>query len=81
MAFNPNHSWAVTYNQMWNLSMRDPIPKGQRGLVGPISPLMGHGINMEVRLATLEGQEELNLTTAGIGTRGSNANLVIGVNS
>ena len=33
MAFNPQRSWAVTYNQMWNLSMRDPIPKGgfQRG--------------------------------------------------
>ena len=32
MAFNPSRSWAVTYNQMWNLSMRDPIPKisGQR---------------------------------------------------
>ena len=28
MAFNPNRSWAVTYNQMWNLSMRDPLPKG-----------------------------------------------------
>ena len=27
MAFNPSRSWAVTYNQMWNLSMRDPIPK------------------------------------------------------
>ena len=27
MAFNPSHSWAVTYNQMWNLSMRDPLPK------------------------------------------------------
>ena len=27
MAFNPNRSWAVTYNQMWNLSMRDPLPK------------------------------------------------------
>ena len=32
MAFNPSRSWAVTYNQMWNLSMRDPIPRsnGQR---------------------------------------------------
>ena len=29
MAFNPNRSWAVTYNQMWNLSMRDPLPKNQ----------------------------------------------------
>ena len=27
MAFNPNRSWAVTYNQMWNLSMKDPINK------------------------------------------------------
>ena len=27
MAFNPNCSWAVTYNQMWNLSMKDPLPK------------------------------------------------------
>ena len=25
MEFNPQHSWALTYNQMWNLSMRDPI--------------------------------------------------------
>ena len=27
MAFNPMRSWAITYNQMWNLSMRDPIPR------------------------------------------------------
>ena len=27
MAFDPNRSWAVTYNQMWNLSIRDPIPR------------------------------------------------------
>ena len=27
MTFNPQCSWAVTYNQMWNLSMRDPIPR------------------------------------------------------
>ena len=25
MEFNPNRSWAVTYNQMWNLSMTNPI--------------------------------------------------------
>ena len=31
MAFNPQRSWAVTYNQMWNLSMRDPIPKNGAG--------------------------------------------------
>ena len=29
MAFNPNRSWAVTYNKMWNLSMRDPLPRNQ----------------------------------------------------
>ena len=27
MAFNPSRSWLVVYNQMWNLSMRDPLPK------------------------------------------------------
>ena len=26
MEFNPARSWAVTYNQMWNLSMREPLP-------------------------------------------------------
>ena len=25
MEFNPERSWAVTYNQMWNLSMTNPI--------------------------------------------------------
>ena len=27
MEFNPARSWAVTYNQMWNLSMKDPLQK------------------------------------------------------
>ena len=27
MAFNPSRSWAITYNQMWNLCMKDPIVK------------------------------------------------------
>ena len=27
MEFNPNRSWATTYNQMWNLSMKDPLPR------------------------------------------------------
>ena len=26
MAFNPSRSWAVTYNQMWNLCMKDTLP-------------------------------------------------------
>ena len=35
MAFNPNCSWAVTNNQMWNLSMKDPIPRNYRsGMYG-----------------------------------------------
>ena len=25
MVFNPSRSWAVTYNQMWNLCMREPV--------------------------------------------------------
>ena len=28
MEFNPERSWAVTYNQMWNLSMTNPIVPG-----------------------------------------------------
>ena len=31
MAFNPQRSWAVTYNQMWNLSMKDPLLKNSKG--------------------------------------------------
>ena len=27
--FNPNRSWAVMYNQMWNLSMTNPIVQNQ----------------------------------------------------
>ena len=29
MEFNPKRSWAVTYNQMWNLSMTNPINHNQ----------------------------------------------------
>ena len=31
MEFNPSRSWSTTYNQMWNLSMRDPLPKNNSG--------------------------------------------------
>ena len=31
MEFNPSRSWATTYNQMWNLSMKDPISIGNFG--------------------------------------------------
>ena len=27
MEFNPARSWSVTYNQMWNLSMKEPLTK------------------------------------------------------
>ena len=31
MASYPNRSWAKLYNQMWNLTMKDPVQKsGQR---------------------------------------------------
>ena len=32
MEFNPARSWAVTYNQMWNLSMREPLQKTFKSL-------------------------------------------------
>ena len=41
MAFNPQQSWAITYNQMWNLSMRDPSPKIISNL-GDFSPGNGN---------------------------------------
>ena len=37
MAFNHNRSWAVIYNQMWNLSMRDPIPRNNQKFGGATS--------------------------------------------
>ena len=43
MAFNPNRSWAVTYNQMWNLSMRDPLPRNQNRMTGGYSNVAGGG--------------------------------------
>ena len=45
MAFNPQRSWAVTYNQMWNLSMKDLIPRNNRGGMGhsQYSGTTGHG--------------------------------------
>ena len=30
MAFNPQRSWAITYNQMWNLAMREPLTSSQK---------------------------------------------------
>ena len=43
MAFNPNRSWVVTYNHMWNLSMRDPLPRNQNRATGGYSNLSGSG--------------------------------------
>ena len=30
MQFNPGRSWSITYNHMWNLSMRDPLPSNSK---------------------------------------------------
>ena len=40
MEFNPSRSWAVTYNQMWNLSMTNPLQsvnKGRNNTSGVVS--------------------------------------------
>ena len=42
MAFNPSHSWAVTYNQMWNLCMRDSLPSCNNQV---FNPRYGQGTN------------------------------------
>ena len=56
MAFHPQRSWEVTYNQMWNLSMKDPIPKSnnkpafQHYSGGTLAaPAKGGGNPMQVR--------------------------------
>ena len=33
MEFNPVRSWAVTYDQMWNLSMREPLVNRNTGRI------------------------------------------------
>ena len=45
MEFNPNRSWAVTYNQMWNLSMTNPLAQGQgrRSFGGNSGPINNSG--------------------------------------
>ena len=53
MAFNPQRSWAVTYNQMWNLSMRDPIPRNNncQNVYGHYAG-NGHGMFKSVNSST-----------------------------
>ena len=34
MEFNPERNWGKTYNQMWNLSMREPIWRGNSQYTG-----------------------------------------------
>ena len=43
MALNPHRSWVVTYNQMWNLSMKDPIPKSSSNSKGFVSHQSSNG--------------------------------------
>ena len=54
MAFNPNRSWAVTYNQMWNLSMKDPLPKNN-------NQQRGHGPQPH---SSIQGQNFLGMTSS-----------------
>ena len=30
MAFNPKRGWAITYNHMWNLCLKDPLPRNSQ---------------------------------------------------
>ena len=70
MAFNPNRSWAVTYNQMWNLSMKDPCPEAN--MVEVI--ILGSSILARIRTIPIMemglAKREKNLITAGITTKG-----------
>ena len=48
MEFNPERSWVVTYNQMWNLSMTNPIVAGyqQRRSFGRYGSAAGSTSNL-----------------------------------
>ena len=45
MQFNPSRNWAVTYNQMWNLCMKDPLPKNFSGRGGAANRFVAGGSN------------------------------------
>ena len=62
MAFNPSRSWAKMYNQMWNLSMKDPIPKNyhnQRGTVSAGSSFVHKSSGSTFSSAVGNGNQQL----------------------
>ena len=59
MEFNPNHSWAVTYNQMWNLAMTNPIIPNQ-GRRGSFSNFNGSGNCLQSNTAQMVGGGQAN---------------------
>ena len=48
MEFNPQRSWATTYTQMWNLTMREPLTKNNfvRTTGSPGFSAQGGGVNL-----------------------------------
>ena len=89
MAFNPNRSWAVTYNQMWNLSMRDRITKFHSGSVSKpvcfrlvIMEQTRDGVNSKNQVHTtgvVQQVGEISQTTAGLSIKVKPVGLATGV--
>ena len=48
MQFNPTRSWAITYNHMWNLSMREPLPNRNFGRGGNLGGFTSRNPNVIV---------------------------------
>ena len=90
MAFNPNRSWAVTYNQMWNLSMRDPLPKPNKTTAfahgsgaGYTTPRFSNGNNQKGHFLKVKELNQITVRTLiGVYLVGlvQSANLWKGVN-
>ena len=78
MAFNPQRSWAVTYNQMSNLSMRNPIPKGGLDTSLVMAAMDRHNPVTKTKAIILG--ERKNQITVGILTEEFHASLVQNVN-
>ena len=76
MEFNPGRSWAVTYNQMWNLSMTNPISHNQSRKSFGVATIM---VLMVVKTTRTTTEERLIIV--GASTKATSVNLARNVNS
>ena len=69
MAFNPCRSWTVTYNQMWNICMREPLQSRSNFSQQRMVILLLAGSPMGAGPLTIMVIKSTNQIIAGISTR------------